>query len=388
MPRLPDPVFDPNRIDAVNEVLTGSLLDPEFDRLTELASELLGIPTCLISLVTGEAQNFKGACGLPTSVATTRSTPLSHSLCKQTVISSEVLKVENALTDPRVSDNPVIEAIGLRAYLGFPLINSSGLILGAFCLIDYAPRKWTDWEIDSVRNFAALAVTLIEYSTKQSRTAAALDVIAHDIRSPLSGISLSTAMLREHAETIPEKLHGLIDGIESSTQDALVLIDNFSELDEEKSETVCDDPSAVIETVVERLQLQAEKKGTDVIISKGELKTLAISNTELEQILENLLSNALKYAPPKTSVWVSFVAEENGGYFKVRDEGPGFSESDRKRMFQRYSRLSAKPTGDESSTGIGLSIAKRLAEQNGGTLELVSPPGEGAEFVLSFPSQL
>ncbi|MGJ8634532.1 MAG: GAF domain-containing sensor histidine kinase [Luteolibacter sp.] len=385
MPVSSDPVFDPARIAAVNEILPGRLGDPEFDRLTELASKLLNIPTCLISLVTGESQDFKGACGLPSAIAATRSTPLSHSLCKHTVTTAQILKIEDARIDSRVSKNPVVDAIGLRAYLGFPLINSSGQILGAFCLIDYAPRKWTHSEIDSIRNFAALAVNLIEYAVKESRTSAALDVIAHDLRSPLSGISLAASILQEQAEAIPAKLHRVIDTIASSTQDAVSLLNTFSEIENQLNDSVCNDPGGVIETVVARLQLHMDKKGMSIITSKDDPQILAVSTTVLEQILENLLSNALKYAPPNTSVWISFVSGETEGHFKIRDEGPGFSESDRLRMFQRYSRLSATPTGDENSTGIGLSIAKRLSEQSGGSLELVSPPASGAEFRLSFP---
>lgn len=164
-----DPISDPARLAAVAEILPGVSGDPEFDRLTGLASRLLKAPSCMVSLVTADTQDFKGACGLPDGAAETRSTPLSHSFCKMTVLTGKPLNVENAPDDPRVSDNPVIDEIGLRAYLGFPLINSSGLVLGAFCLIDYVPRKWTEAEVDAVRDFAGLAVELIEAGAKQPR---------------------------------------------------------------------------------------------------------------------------------------------------------------------------------------------------------------------------
>ena len=238
MPLISDPISDPARLAAVAEILPDVLGDPEFDRLTSLASRLLKVPTCMVSLVTAETQNFKGACGLPLQVVETRSTPLSHSFCKLTVLSGKILNVENATTDPRVSDNPAVEEIGLRAYLGFPLVNSSGLVLGAFCLIDYVARKWTESEIDAVRDFAGLAVDLIESTAKQSRTAAALDVIAHDLRSPLSAVSLSASILKERLALIPEPLHHFIDSISSSTDDAVKLLDTFSEMDHARDETI------------------------------------------------------------------------------------------------------------------------------------------------------
>ncbi len=381
----PDPISDPERLAAVGEILPGQSRDPEFDRLTGLAASLLKVPTCMISLVTAETQEFKGASGLPSLVANTRSTPLSHSFCKHTVSTGRILKVEDAPSDPRVSGNPAIEGIGLRSYLGFPLVNSAGHVLGSFCLIDYVPRKWTEGEIDTVRDFAGLAMDLIESVARESRTAAALDVIVHDLRSPLSGISLSSAVLKERIDLIPQQLHGFVGNIVVSTENAVKLLDTFTELDHGHGENFCEDPCGVLDAVVAKFQPLADEKGMAIVSSKEDPIALAVPQRVLEQALENLVSNALKYAPPGTSVWLSFESDGKYGWFHVRDEGPGFSTKDRQRMFQRYSRLSAKPTGNEDSTGIGLSIVKRLTIQNGGTLELVSPPGTGAEFRLGFP---
>ena len=129
----------------------------------------------------------------------------------------------------------------------------------------------------------------------------------------------------------------------------------------------------------------AEKKEMEIIQSLNGSRPIFAPKWVVEQTLENLVTNALKYSPPGTRVWVTFDSDEAEAWFTVRDEGPGFSDSDREKMYNRYSKLSAKPTGNESSTGIGLSIAKRLTEQNGGTLALLSPAGSGAEFRLSFP---
>ena len=384
----PDPISDPIRLAAVGDIYPGQLGVLEFDRLTTLASDLLGVPTCLVSLVTEDTQDFKGACGLPPAVEEVRSTPLSHSLCKHTVISKQLFIVNDAPNDPRVRDNPIIEEIGLRAYLGFPLVNSAGLVLGAFCLIDYTERRWTDREVDSARDFAAIAVELIEAATKQSRTAAALDVIAHDLRSPLSGISLSSGMLGEHIASIPEKLHGMVESIAASTLSALQLLDTFSEMDHSLDESNCEDPGAVIGSVVSRFEPSAEEKKMKFVMSIEDYGPLAVPDWVIEQTLDNLVSNAIKYAPDGSTVWLSFCCEEERGCYEIRDEGPGFSEKDRRKIFKRYQRLSARPTGNQSSTGIGLSIAKRLCEQNGGTLELVSPPGEGAKFRMTFPRLL
>ena len=82
---------------------------------------------------------------------------------------------------------------------------------------------------------------------------------------------------------------------------------------------------------------------------------------------------------------VTVRSESGAGVVEVEDEGPGLSEADRARLFAKFARLSAKPTGGESSTGLGLSIVKTLTEAMGGDVSLESPPGRGARFRVRLP---
>jgi two-component system sensor histidine kinase/response regulator len=105
----------------------------------------------------------------------------------------------------------------------------------------------------------------------------------------------------------------------------------------------------------------------------------------LDQVLDNLISNAIKFSPPQKKI--SATMHRHGNYLEchLKDEGPGFTEEDKTRMFHRYSRLSARPTGGEPSTGLGLSIAKKLVRAMNGELTCQSLPGQGATFILRFP---
>jgi two-component system sensor histidine kinase/response regulator len=107
----------------------------------------------------------------------------------------------------------------------------------------------------------------------------------------------------------------------------------------------------------------------------------------LNQVLDNLLSNAIKFSPPGKQIRVA-VCSPGKGYIEcqVQDEGPGFSEKDKTRMFHRYARLSARPTGGEPSTGLGLSIVKKLVVAMHGELACESTPGNGATFAFRLPS--
>ncbi len=154
---------DPSRLEALRLTrLMDSLADPSFDRLTRLASRLLGTPVALVSLVDDCRQFFKSAVGLPEPWASTRQTPLSHSFCQYVVASGQPLIVADARLDELVRENRAIPDLGVIAYLGIPLATSDGDILGSFCAIDVRPRHWTTDEIETMTDLAASVATEIE----------------------------------------------------------------------------------------------------------------------------------------------------------------------------------------------------------------------------------
>jgi signal transduction histidine kinase len=102
-------------------------------------------------------------------------------------------------------------------------------------------------------------------------------------------------------------------------------------------------------------------------------------------VLDNFLSNAVKYSPRDRRVWVSVRAESGCLVCAVRDEGPGLSHEDQARLFREGQRLSPTPTGGEPSTGYGLAISRDLVTRMGGTIWCDSEPGQGATFSFSLP---
>jgi two-component system sensor histidine kinase/response regulator len=105
----------------------------------------------------------------------------------------------------------------------------------------------------------------------------------------------------------------------------------------------------------------------------------------LDQVLDNLISNAIKFSPPEKEITISVRRNAHIVECEVRDHGPGFTPEDQVRMFHRYARLSARPTGGEPSTGLGLSIAQKLVRGMGGELTCNNAPDHGAVFILRLP---
>ncbi len=130
---------------------TGLLDSPaerRFDRLTSLVAAALNVPVAAISLVDQDRQFFKSHVGLAGEAAERRQTPLSHSFCRHVVETEAPLVVHDARNTALVADNPAIDELGVEAYLGVPIADRSGTVIGSLCAIDHAPRKWNETDLD------------------------------------------------------------------------------------------------------------------------------------------------------------------------------------------------------------------------------------------------
>jgi two-component system sensor histidine kinase/response regulator len=113
--------------------------------------------------------------------------------------------------------------------------------------------------------------------------------------------------------------------------------------------------------------------------------TVLADASALDQVLDNLLSNAVKFSSPGTSIIVSVTSTAACAECRIQDHGPGFTADDKPKMFRRYVRLSARPTAGEPSTGLGLSIVRKLVKAMNGELICDSVPGQGTTFTVRLP---
>jgi signal transduction histidine kinase len=130
----------------------------------------------------------------------------------------------------------------------------------------------------------------------------------------------------------------------------------------------------------------ADRKTIRVIVGPPvDVPPVSTDRVAVAAVLDNLLSNAIKYSQPGKQIGVQVRGEMGWAVCEVRDEGPGLSQEDQARLFQRGVRLTPKPTGGETSTGYGLAVAKELMEKLGGDIWCESTLGQGSTFFIRLP---
>lgn len=214
-------------------------------------------------------------------------------------------------------------------------------------------------------------------------------VLAHDIRNPLNNISslVNLMSIENEREQVEEYNKMILDASES----AKYLVNRVLEMDASSEENIQLkleklDISVSLRKVITNLERQATAKQMAIkyINESGNTKILADS-TYLQLIFENLLSNAIKFTEKGKRVEVHSKVANNKIEVKIIDEGPGVSHEEHDKLFKTFSKLSARPTAGESSTGLGLSLVKRYVELFEGNVFYEDVKGAGAVFVVQFP---
>jgi signal transduction histidine kinase len=129
----------------------------------------------------------------------------------------------------------------------------------------------------------------------------------------------------------------------------------------------------------------AESKKIHLHISKVYNESVYLDEGYTSRIVDNLLSNAIKFSKRESTVEVAAGKENGQIWIAVRDQGPGFTQHDKDQLFQKFKKLSARPTAGESSNGLGLAIVKILVDRMKGTIDLKSELRKGSEFIIRFP---
>jgi signal transduction histidine kinase len=231
-----------------------------------------------------------------------------------------------------------------------------------------------------------------------SRKTELLSVVAHDLKSPIATI-LAIVKLMELGDITPQEFPEAAVSIRETAERMIDLIESLlasSALEMGKMNVNKQQQAImpILERVIKDNQVRADAKGQTIHLIAPRTDSpetaynpeLLIDGNLIHQVLENLVSNAVKYSPMEANIFVR-IGEISQNMFRIeiQDEGQGFTEEDKTKLFGYFQRLSAKPTGGESSHGVGLAITKRIVDLHNGHIAVESEYGKGSIFRVDVP---
>lgn len=373
-----------------------TLSETDYDDITAIAASICGTEISLISLIDDKRQWFKSRQGLNAT-----ETPKENAFCAHAINDQEnVFIVQDARIDERFHDNPLVTSDpNLTFYAGVPLISDNGLPLGTLCVMDRKPKLLSQSQIKSltalsrqvmnILNLRKTKLTLEKTSVNLENKNLELErfafIAAHDLKSPLNGITMMSQLLSDNYSSqfddegkemlslilkSSENLKSLIDGLLAYSRSENVLKENKSQI---HLNNVIDDITGLF-VYEHNLTLKLKSSITDMVINR----------TALEQVLINLITNAIKYNDKENvEIEIGVSASSTHYEFYVQDNGPGIALENQKKIFDIFKVLGDKDRFGMRGNGIGLATVKKVITNSGGSIKVKSEPKNGAKFIFT-----
>ncbi|MBC2933439.1 ATP-binding protein [Nocardioides sp. zg-1228] len=371
----------------------GVLHDPprrELDSLVQLAAQVAGVPFAAVNLLGSEVQHQVATTGFAGA-----DSPVEDSMCRLVVEGGTPIMVEDAGRDVRFARNPWTtgEVAHVRYYGSHPLTTPSGVTIGTLCVFDDRPHEVSEEAAHGLAQLAYRVVDVLELelasrrlaeadarlSTSNERLANFAGQVSHDLKNPLTSISLSLETLELDVEA-PDQLDTLARarrGVDRMTALIANLLE-FAQQGRAPGDDVVDlaaELSSALDDLTGRLPREC--------VSAGVLPLVRGDAAQLRAVLMNLLDNAVKFTEPGAvpEVEVDSVPVDGHHRVEVRDRGRGVPEDMRERVFAPLARLDKRVEG----SGIGLATCRRIIEAHGGRLGVEARDGGGSVFWFELP---
>ncbi len=380
-----------NRIEALKNLgILDTPPDGSFDKLTKLAAKLLDMPIAIITLVDTDRIWFKSKYGIEV-----QEIGREPGLCSSAILSDDLYLVEDARKDVRALSNPLVAGdFGLRFYASVPIKTKDGYNLGTLCVIDKKPRRLDEAKKELLQNLADLVIDQMDLRMDARKAIQyqhqILNITAHDLKNPLSIMPLLADMIVMNKGN-PKAIEDIGLQIKDAGKRMNRIINDLlanAVVDGGKIQLRLKslDLTEVVKGVVDSNMVLARKKGQNLIFKVENKCTLFADHQRLTEVLDNLINNAIKYSPFEKNIYVSIRSGNTTAIVEIKDEGPGLTKDDKRNLFRKFTSLSAQPTGNEISTGLGLSIVKDLVDAHKGSITAFSEGEEtGTTFILELP---
>ncbi|WP_316818824.1 GAF domain-containing sensor histidine kinase [Pedobacter nyackensis] len=375
--------------------LMDSEQEQNYDDLALLAAEICQTPVALITLIGEQRQWFKSRYGTELTENHRDYTFCSHAILD----GQEIMIVSDARTDERFSDNPMVTGEHkVVFYAGVPLVNSEGYALGSICVIGNEKKQLNDSQIRALKILGRQTLQLMELRKKaceyekvnkdlaesNSFIQRFAERVAHDIKNPLGNIMLTLQALSAKTKKAGDESYSRF--IELSMNSAKNLLSYVNELLGNSSAQAQQNQdafslSALLKEVLDMLTIPDNYK-----IKLPADAELFCSRIALEQMLLNLLSNAVRYNDKVyPEIEVSFEPTDAGYSFVVRDNGRGIPLEVRERIFEHGYCSGLPDRFEKKGNGIGLGAVRSQVERLNGTIKVESVEGQGSDFFLYLP---
>jgi signal transduction histidine kinase len=276
----------------------------------------------------------------------------------------------------------------------------AGLAAGA---ADYLRKPFNSIEVlarirAQLRNRVLVArqTSLVEQLSKANEDKNKfLTLAAQDLRNPLASIHQLAKFLSDGTVgPLPPDQLDLVQTIFSTSESMLDTVNELLDVvtiesGELKLNTEPTNLGSLIEKCVYIVNIDAARKKSQIVFAAPTaVSVVNVDPAKMKQVIDNLLTNGVKYSPPGSTITVQMYLPADGSSFGfgVKDQGPGIPENERHKLFQDFGRLSVKPTGGEKSTGLGLAIVRKIVDAHGGTIVAENQPQGGCEFRVTIPA--
>ncbi|MDQ3231879.1 MAG: GAF domain-containing sensor histidine kinase, partial [Pseudobdellovibrionaceae bacterium] len=330
---------------------------------------------------------------------------------------NEILIIQDTLLDQRFANNPLVtDEPKIRFYAGSPLMVQNGQALGTVCVIDRTPKTIDDMQIEALKALSHQAAHLLELrrfnqqleimirmrteeleqSNKNMREALDsrdefLCVASHELKTPFNALKLKLQFLTHKVKKNTDRgldfVLGDLQKVDDEINQISELIDKLLDVAALRGKGLMIGPvyfnlTDLVHRVVSRFEEQSNISGTEIRLFLDEKVEGYWDKRRIEQVLENLLSNAIDYGKGRPII-ITLRKTVTKAIFDVHDHGQGISKEEQKVIFHRFEK--ADVSRDSKGLGLGLFIVAQIVKAHEGKLEVISEVGQGSIFTVELP---
>ncbi len=411
---LPIVKDEKDKIEGICQI-SSVLIEEQPNMLTNLlkiSAKFLDAQLGVICFVKGEDYHIENVyCELPIEISNKTVYKLQETLCAETVNKNKLIAIPD-LGNPKYNQSLAHTLVGINSYVGIPFtlknqqkgtinfsstrVNAQGFSTDALTLMTYL-HKWVSHylnkQIDedkfSAKSEKELYVRNESLAAILEENKQLMQILVHDLKSPLSNIKMLSYLFQDFATD--KDSEELLTIFNKSLDYVFHLIDQMETLNNMESHPLSNyienfDLKEFVESNIKDFASTAESKSIKLNFSfTGRRRLIKTDMNFLKRILYNLISNALKFSPFKTKIEISLSSNATHFELQIKDEGPGISEDDQVKLFEKFVKLANRPTNSESSSGLGLFIVKELLNNIQGQIKVESEVGAGSTFIVTLP---